>query len=94
MPKKLEKTMRLPVAATIALLGMMWVQEASAACAAFVCKHPICQYQVMSSAGPRMVRLVGGQRRLLSGLAPDAEYCDWQGGCVTPRRPVRSIGAC
>src|ERR1700754_1325693 len=80
-----EKKMRLVTAAAPGLMSALWAQEASAYCAAFVCKHPTCQYQVMSSAGPRMVRLRGGERRILSGLAEDAAYCDWQGGGVTPR---------
>jgi hypothetical protein len=77
-----------------ALLSIVWINAASAECAAFVCKHPTCRYQVQSSAGLRIVNLAEGQRRVLSGLADDATYCDWQGGCVTPRRPVRSLGAC
>jgi hypothetical protein len=90
MPKRL--TVYRAFAA--ALLSMMWINAASAECAAFVCKYPTCRYQVQSSAGLRIVNLAGGERRVLSGLADDATYCDWQRGCTTPRRPVRSLGAC
>jgi hypothetical protein len=87
--------MRIGLAALLAaLMSILWINAASAECAAFVCKFPSCTYQVQSSAGLRIVRLGQGQRTILSGLAGDATYCDWQRGCMTPRRPVRSLGAC
>lgn len=90
----MRKYVTMYVALASALLSLMWINAASAECAAFVCKYPTCRYQVQSSAGLRIVNLAQGQRRVISGLADDATYCDWQGGCVTPRRPVRSLGAC
>jgi hypothetical protein len=86
----------IPVLAALIFVGeMMAPMPASAACAAFVCNHDACQYHVISSTGPRMVRLDRGEREVLSGLGFDAAYCDWaRGRCVTPRRPVRSVGAC
>lgn len=86
--------MRTAMVLVILTVGSLMGSEASAACAAFVCKHPVCRYRVESSAGPRVVNLAGGERRILSGLAGDAAYCDWAGGCVTPMRPVRSLGPC
>jgi hypothetical protein len=90
----MRKSVTVNVTFTAALLSIMWINAASAECAAFVCKYPTCSYQIQSSAGLRIVKLAEGQRSVLSGLAGDATYCDWQHGCVTPRRPVRSLGAC
>ena len=88
---------RHSIYAAASILGLAFLLGATpsdAACAAFVCKHPTCRYQIVSSSGVRYVDLAGGERRFVSGLGFDAEYCDWLHGCVTPRRPVNSIGAC
>jgi hypothetical protein len=90
----MRRCMTVYVTFAAALLSILWINAASAECAAFVCKHPTCRYQIQSSAGLRIVNLAEGQSRFVSGLAGDATYCDWQGGCVTPRRPVKSLGAC
>lgn len=85
---------RYVAASVLGLAVQLCAAPSEAACAAFVCKHPTCQYQVVSSAGVRYIDLAGGERRFVSGLGFDAGYCDWLHGCVTPRRPVKSIGAC
>jgi hypothetical protein len=90
----MHKSAAIYVVLAAALLSTVWINAASAECAAFVCKHPTCRYQIQSSAGLRIVNLAEGERRIVSGLADDATYCDWQRGCVTPRRPLRSLGSC
>lgn len=86
--------MRLLLAFLTASFALLAAGPAFAACAAFVCKHPTCRYHIESSRGSQMISLGGGERRLVHGLANDAAYCDWSGGCVTPLRQVRSLGAC
>ena len=76
--------MRISASLAAALVSMLWVNEGSAACAPFVCKNPTCRYQVQSSRGMQIV----------AGLGTDATYCDFWRSCVTPRRPVKGLGAC
>jgi hypothetical protein len=84
----------LATAAAMTLAATPFANEAHALCAAFVCKHPTCRYQIRSETGVRVLSLASGERRVISGLGPSASYCDWVGGCVTPHRPVMSLNAC
>jgi hypothetical protein len=86
--------MRISFALAAALLSLLWAGPASAACAAFVCKNAKCSYQVQSSSGARILKLIHGERRIVRGLGAGATYCDWGDGCVTQRRAVKILTAC
>jgi hypothetical protein len=86
--------MRLLLTFLTASFVVMFAGPSFAACAVFVCNHPTCRYRIESSRGSLVINLGGGERRLVHGLAGDAAYCDWSGGCTTQLRPVRSLGSC